>query len=78
LQLYLISDRHRTSMMSNEILKEIYQYRETHAESFNYDVAAMFADWRKRQAQSGRFSVTLHPLKRSNKQIATPNQIKSQ
>jgi hypothetical protein len=63
-------------MLTNEILEEIYQYRETYAESFNYDVAAMFADWRKRQAQSGRSSVTLHPLKRSNKQIPAPNQIK--
>ncbi len=45
-------------MLTNEILEEIYQYREAHAESFNYDIAAMFADWRKRQAESGKHSVT--------------------
>ncbi|MBA3922748.1 MAG: hypothetical protein H0X31_14050 [Nostocaceae cyanobacterium] len=44
-------------MLTNEILEEIYQYREAYAESFNYDIAAMFADWRKRQAQSGKHSV---------------------
>ncbi len=59
-------------MLTNEILEEIYQYREAHAESFNYDVAAMFADWRKRQAQSGKPSVTLPPMNRSHK-LLHPN-----
>jgi hypothetical protein len=48
-------------MLTNEILEEIYQYREAHAESFNYNVAAMFTDWRTRQAQSGKHSVSLPP-----------------
>ncbi len=48
-------------MLTNEILEEIYQYREAHAESFNYDVSAMFKDWRARQAQSGKRSVSLPP-----------------
>ncbi|MCL1467032.1 MULTISPECIES: hypothetical protein [Argonema] len=56
-------------MLTNEILEEIYQFREAHAKSFNYDVAAMFADWRKREAESGRESVTLPPKKKSNKSL---------
>jgi len=48
-------------MLTNEILEEIYQYREAHAKSFNYNVAAMFTDWRARQAQSGKHSVSLPP-----------------
>ena len=56
-------------MLTNEILEEIYQFREAHAESFNYNVAAMFADWRNRQALSGKRSVTLPPKKRSNKSL---------
>jgi hypothetical protein len=56
-------------MLTNEILEEIYQYREAYAESFNYNVAAMFADLRKRQAQSGKHSVTLPPKKKSSKSL---------
>jgi hypothetical protein len=59
-------------MLTNEILEEIYQYREAHAESFNYDVSAMFKDWRVRQAQSGKRSVSLtpkQPVARSQSQI---------
>jgi uncharacterized coiled-coil DUF342 family protein len=56
-------------MLTNEILEEIYQYREAYAESFNYDVAAMFADLRKRQAQSGKHSVTLPPKKKLSKSL---------
>ncbi len=48
-------------MLTNEILEEIYQYREAQAKSFNYDVSAMFKDLRARQAQSGRPSVSLPP-----------------
>jgi hypothetical protein len=50
-------------MLTNEVLEEIYQFREAHAKSFNHDVAAMFADWRKRQAESGKHSITLPPKK---------------
>ena len=48
-------------MLTNEILEEIHQFRENHAKSFNYDVAAMFKDWRKRQAASEKSSVILPP-----------------
>ncbi|HEY9705158.1 MAG TPA: hypothetical protein V6C58_22160 [Allocoleopsis sp.] len=47
--------------MTNEILDEIYQFREDYAKTFNYDVKAMFTDWRERQALSGKSSVTLTP-----------------
>lgn len=58
-------------MLTNEILEEIYQFREAHAKSFNHDVAAMFADWRKRQAQSSKQSVTLPPKKSGHKIYTT-------
>jgi hypothetical protein len=48
-------------MLTNEIVEEIYQYREAHAKSFNYDVSAMFKDCRIRQVQSGKRSVSLPP-----------------
>jgi hypothetical protein len=54
-------------MLTNKILEEIHQFREAHAKSFNYDVAAMFADWRRRQAQSGKPSVTLSPKRKNQK-----------
>ncbi|MFB2937096.1 hypothetical protein ACE1B6_17755 [Aerosakkonemataceae cyanobacterium BLCC-F154] len=56
-------------MLTNEILEEIHKFREDYAKSFNYDVAAMFADWRKREAESGRKSVTLPPKKKPNKPV---------
>lgn len=46
-------------MLQNEILDQIHKIREEHAESFNYDLDAMFADWQKRQAESGREVVNL-------------------
>ena len=46
-------------MLQNEILDEIYKICEEHAKSFNYDLDAMFADWRKKQAEGGRKIVNL-------------------
>ncbi|MGC1306922.1 MAG: hypothetical protein WA885_06810 [Phormidesmis sp.] len=46
-------------MFQNEILDEIHKIREEHAESFNYDLDAMFADWQKKQAESGKEVVNL-------------------
>ncbi|MBW4621141.1 MAG: hypothetical protein KME17_17505 [Cyanosarcina radialis HA8281-LM2] len=46
-------------MCQNEILDEIHKIREEHAKSFNYNLDAMFADWQKRQAESGRKIVNL-------------------
>lgn len=46
-------------MWQDEILDEIHRIREEHAKSFNYDLDAMFADWQKKQAESGREVVNL-------------------
>lgn len=46
-------------MLQDEILDEIHKIREEHAKSFNYDLDAMFADWQKKQAASGRKVVNL-------------------
>lgn len=46
-------------MLQNEILDEIHKIREEHAKSFNYNLDAMFANWQKKQAESGRKVVNL-------------------
>ncbi|MEY3826748.1 MAG: hypothetical protein RLZZ148_1565 [Cyanobacteriota bacterium] len=46
-------------MWEDEILEEIHKIREEHAKSLNYDIKAICADWRKKQAQSGRKLVNL-------------------
>ena len=48
-------------MWQDDILDEIHKFREEHAKSFNYDLDAMFVDWQKRQAESGRQVVSLPP-----------------
>ncbi|MBW4666013.1 MAG: hypothetical protein KME60_00865 [Cyanomargarita calcarea GSE-NOS-MK-12-04C] len=52
-------------MWKDEILEEIHQIREEHAKAYNYDLDAMFADWQKRQAQSGRKIISA-PLNKPN------------
>jgi len=51
-------------MYKDEILEEIYRYREAYAKSFNYDLQAIFEDIRKKQAASGRKMISI-PLKQS-------------
>jgi len=51
-------------------LEELHRIREEHAKSFNYDFKAVFADWQKRQAASGKKLVSLQP-KRSSSHNAT-------
>jgi hypothetical protein len=46
-------------MWTDEIVEEIHQIREQYAKSFNYDLDAIFADLRKKQAESGRKIVNL-------------------
>jgi hypothetical protein len=46
-------------MLQNEILDEIHKNREEHAKSFNYDLDAMFADWQKKETESGHEVVDL-------------------
>lgn len=52
-------------MWKDEIVEEIHRIREEHAKAFNYDLDAMFADWQKRQAESGRKIISV-PLKKVN------------
>lgn len=56
-------------MWEDEILEELHRIREEHAKSFNYDFKAIFADWQKRQAESGRELVSLQPKQRSNNAV---------
>jgi hypothetical protein len=53
-------------MWEDEILEELHRIREEHAKSFNYDFKAIFADWQKKQAESGRELVSLQPKRWSN------------
>jgi hypothetical protein len=53
-------------MWTDEIVKEIHRIREEYAKSFNDDLDAIFADLRKKEAESGREVVNLSQ-KRSRK-----------
>ncbi len=46
-------------MWTDEIVEEIHRIREEYAKSFNYDLDAIFADLRKKEAASGRKIVNL-------------------
>ena len=46
-------------MWKDEIVEEIYRIREAYAKSFNYNLSAIFADLRKKEAESGREVVNL-------------------
>jgi hypothetical protein len=46
-------------MWKDEIVEEIHRIREEYAKSFNYDLDAIFADLRKKEAESGREIVNL-------------------
>jgi hypothetical protein len=48
-------------MWTDEIVEEIHKIREEYAKLFNYDLDAIFADLRKKQAESGREVVSLSP-----------------
>ncbi len=49
-------------MSKDEVLEEIYQIREDHAKSFNYDLQAICHDLCRRQIASGR-QIISQPLK---------------
>ncbi|MBE9236439.1 hypothetical protein IQ227_10465 [Anabaena aphanizomenioides LEGE 00250] len=48
--------------MNDEVLAEIRKIRDEEAKSFNYDLATICADLRKKQATSGRQIISI-PLK---------------
>jgi hypothetical protein len=57
-------------MWKDEILEDLYQIREEHAKSFNYDLQAICDDLREKQAASGRRLVSV-PLKSSDQTLVT-------
>ncbi len=46
-------------MWTDEIVEEIHRIRDEYAKSFDYDLDAIFADLRKKEAASNREVVTL-------------------
>jgi hypothetical protein len=46
-------------MWTDEIVEEIHRIREEYAKSFNYDLDAIFADLRRKEAESSRKVVNL-------------------
>lgn len=48
-------------MRHDEIVEEIHKIRDRYAQSFNYDLKAIFADLQKKQAESGKKVVSLPP-----------------
>ncbi len=61
-------------MWEDEILEELHKIREEHAKFFNYDFKAIFADWQKKQAASGKQLVSLQHKQQSNKAVETTTQ----
>ena len=56
-------------MYKDEILEEIHKYREEYAESFNYDLKAIFNDLRKKQIARGHKIVKLPINRQPNKSL---------
>ncbi len=53
-------------MLKNDVLEELYSYRQSYAKSFNYDLDAIVADLQKKQDASER-EIIYTPLKSSKK-----------
>lgn len=47
--------------MPDEIMDELDRIREAHAAEFNYDINALYADIKRREADSGRPYVSFGP-----------------
>lgn len=58
-------------MYKNEILEEIYKYREEYAQSFQYDLKAIFSDLQQKQTAHKNRLIRL-PIKRRSKQSLHP------
>jgi hypothetical protein len=56
----------------NEILDEIHRYREEYAESFQYDLRAIFNDLQQKQLAHKDRLVKL-PIKRCSNKLLHPN-----
>jgi len=59
--------------MTDTIVEEVRRVREEHAQRFDYDLKAIFADIKKQQEKSGREFVRL-PAKRVTLTEASPDQ----
>jgi len=61
-------------MWKDEIVESIHRIRGDYAQSFDHDLAAIFADLRKKQAESGHEVVKLPPKSGSQKRWSSPSQ----
>ncbi len=61
-------------MYKNEILDEIHQYREKYAQSFEYDLRAIFNDLQKKQMSHQDRLVKLPIKRQSNKRFSSTTQ----
>lgn len=59
-------------MWKDEIVEEVRRIRDAQAAKFNYDIDAIVADARKRQAESGRKTVSFPPRKPKTKLAEKP------
>lgn len=57
-------------MTNDPIVEEIHRIREEYAASFNYDIDAIFADLKAKQAKSKRKVVKLEPKRLSDEKAA--------
>ncbi|MEZ5534931.1 MAG: hypothetical protein R3F02_04835 [Thiolinea sp.] len=57
-------------MTDDPIIEEIHRIREEYAASFNYDIDAIFADLKAKQANSKRKVVRLEPKRISDEKAA--------
>jgi hypothetical protein len=53
----------------DEIVDEVRRVRDEHAEKFNYDISAICADIRQKQAESKHKIVSLEEVKREEPEI---------
>jgi hypothetical protein len=53
-------------MWEDPVVDELHRMREHHAKSLDYDFAKIFADWQKKQAESGRILVNKSGERKAN------------
>ena len=59
-------------MKKDSIIRDIHDFREEHARKFNYDLDAMFADLRRKQARRKNVA-DLKPVKPALSCVAEPH-----
>ncbi len=58
-------------MYNDPIVEEIRRIRDEHAAKFNYDIHAIFEDYRRMERESGREYVTFPPRKPENVTVSS-------